>query len=98
MELDLFTNLDGQARSLDEIADGLGVNPKMLRPLLFALTVSELLVEENGNFSNSAEAQEFLVQGKSTFNILFQQSNHLFVKNIYSDRCQSGLWIFRFFY
>lgn len=67
MELDLFTNLDGQARSLDEIADGLGVNPEMLRPLLFALTVSELLVEENDNFRNSAEAQEFLVQGKSTF-------------------------------
>lgn len=67
MELELFTLLDGHSKSLNDLADALQVNPEKLGPLLYALTVAELLVEEDAKFSNSIEAQKFLVQEKPAY-------------------------------
>jgi hypothetical protein len=45
----------------------LGVEADKLKPLLYALAAAGLLQAENGLFSNSGEANRFLVRGLSTY-------------------------------
>jgi len=67
MQLDLFTPLKDGPMNVEQIADALGVRPDKLKRLLYALIVAELLMVEGDRFSNSPEADQFLVRGKQTY-------------------------------
>ena len=67
IRLDLFTPLKDGPLSVEQIADKLGVRADKLKPLLCALAAAGLLQAENGLFSNSREANRFLVRGLSSY-------------------------------
>lgn len=64
MELDLFTPLKDGPLSAERLATIVGVQVIKLRPLLYALVVAGLLIVEEELFSNTAEAEHFLVRGE----------------------------------
>lgn len=67
MQLDLFTPLNDGPMTAAQLAAVLDVKAEKLSPLLYALVAAELLTVEDERFANTAEADQFLVQGKSTY-------------------------------
>jgi hypothetical protein len=67
MELDLFTPLGNGPRSAEEIATAAGTDQAKTTELLHALVATGLLTYEGGRFSNSSEANEFLVRGRPNY-------------------------------
>ena len=67
MQLDLFTPLKDGPMSAEQIASALGVGPARLKPLLYALVTTELLTVEGDLFSNTPEADHFLVRGRPAY-------------------------------
>jgi cyclopropane fatty-acyl-phospholipid synthase-like methyltransferase len=67
MELDLFTQLQDGALNVEQISKAIGVQATKLRPLLYALVVAGLLTVQDDLFSNTPEADHFLVRGKSAY-------------------------------
>ena len=67
MQLDVFTPLQVGPKTAEEIAHAIGVGPARLRLLLYSLVTAELLTEQNGRFSNTAEANQFLVKGAPSY-------------------------------
>ena len=67
MQLDVFTPLKDQPMNADHLAKILEVDEKKLSPLLYALVSANLLYVENGIFSNTMEADTFLVKGLPTY-------------------------------
>src|SRR5690242_5091421 len=63
IQLDVFTPLRNGPMTADQIAAAIGVSPQRLRLLLYCLVAAELLIEKGGKFSNTPEANEFLVKG-----------------------------------
>jgi hypothetical protein len=64
MRLDLFSRLDGGARTTAELGEELEIAPERLKRLLDALVVAELLTIEGDRYANTAESSTFLVRGK----------------------------------
>ena len=62
MQLDVFTPLKAGPLNAEQIADAIGVTAGRLRLLLYCLVAAGLLTEENGRFSNTPEANQFLVK------------------------------------
>ena len=67
MQLDVFTPLKGGPQTADNIARAIGVAPTRLRLVLYSLAAAGLLVEEHGRFSNTPEADQFLVKGRPSY-------------------------------
>ncbi len=67
MQLDLFTPLKDSPMTANQIADALGVGSARLRLLLYALVTAGLLTEKEGYFSNTPEADQFLVKGMPSY-------------------------------
>ncbi len=67
MELDLFTPLKDGPLTADQVAQALGLREDKLNPLLYALVAAGLLNVEGHLFSNSQEADDFLVRGKDEY-------------------------------
>lgn len=67
MKLDLFTPLKDGPLTARQIAESLGVNAGLLERLLHNLVIAELLTVEGERFSNTAEADHFLVRGTSSY-------------------------------
>ena len=67
VRLDLFTPLKDGPLSAEQIADAIGVDPFKLRPLLYALVITGLLTVESELFSNTAEADHFLVHDRPAY-------------------------------
>jgi SAM-dependent methyltransferase len=67
MQLDVFTPLRGCPMTSDQIADAIGVGPARLRLLLYGLVAAGLLTEQDGRFSNTREADQFLVKGATSY-------------------------------
>jgi SAM-dependent methyltransferase len=64
-EVGLFTELAGQpSQTADEIADALGLHPRMVPDFLDALVVMGLLRRDADRYRNSPAAQEFLDAAK----------------------------------
>ncbi len=63
MQLDLFTPLKAGPMRPEQIANAIGVDVVKLKPLLYALVAAELLTVEGDCFSNTDEANHFLVRG-----------------------------------
>ena len=67
MQLDVFTPLKAGPLDAEQIADAIGVTPARLRLLLYCLVAAGLLTEENGRFSNTPEANQFLVKRSPSY-------------------------------
>ena len=67
MQLDLFTPLKNGPMTADNMANAIGVGAPRLRLLLYALVANGLLTEKDGRFSNTAEADRFLVKGSPSY-------------------------------
>jgi hypothetical protein len=67
MQLDLFTPLHGGPMTAEEIANAIGVGPGRLRLLLYSLVAAGLLTEQGGRFSNTPEANQFLVSSAPSY-------------------------------
>ena len=67
IQLDLFTPLSNGPRTAEQVAEALGVNADKLRVLMYILSESGLLTVEGDQFSNSPEANHFLVKGHSSY-------------------------------
>ncbi|MEZ4868574.1 MAG: methyltransferase [Caldilineaceae bacterium] len=89
VQLDLFTVLRGDPLSAGQIAIRLQLDPGKLRPLLYALCKAGLLKVEDNHFSNTAEADYFLVRGKPTF----MDSLGLFLTDFWGAAWQSAATI-----
>jgi len=64
IQLGVFTALNQEAATVNGVAERLGVRADKLEVLLYALVPTGLLLVENGLFSNSPEAEQFLVEGR----------------------------------
>ena len=64
MQLDIFTPLKDGARTAEQIAASLDVQPNKLRPLLRALAAAGFVTIAGDRFSNAPEAQRYLVDGE----------------------------------
>ena len=67
MRLDLFTQLKNGPMTVEQIACAIGVRPDKLKPLLYALAAARLLIVERDLFSNTSEADHFLVKGSPSY-------------------------------
>jgi SAM-dependent methyltransferase len=67
MQLDVFTPLNNQPMTTEELAQALDVGPMKLRPLLDNLVVAGLLTQDEGRYANTAEAGQFLVRGQPNY-------------------------------
>ena len=67
MQLEVFTPLGDGAMSAEQLATALSVGPAKLRPLLYALVATGLLTVDGDLFSNTPEADHFLVRGKPAY-------------------------------
>jgi len=67
MQLDVFTPLSSGPLTAAQMANAIGVGPERLRLLLYALVAAGLLTEEDGHFSNTSEAQHFLVKDAPSY-------------------------------
>lgn len=63
IQLDLFTHLKDGPMSAERIAEVIGVGQDKLKSLLYALTAAGLLTVEENLFSNTGDANQFLVMG-----------------------------------
>lgn len=66
-QLDVFTPLKEGPLTVEQIATAIGVGPAKLKPLLYALVAAELLTLKGNLFSNTDEANRFLVRGSPTY-------------------------------
>ena len=67
MQLDLFTPLKDGPMSTEQIAHTIGVGSDKLKLLLYALTAAGLLTVEKDLFSNTNEANHYLVRGSPSY-------------------------------
>jgi hypothetical protein len=67
MQLDVFTPLKDGAKTAEEIAKAISVGPARLRLLLYGLVAAGLLTEQDGRFSNTPEAHQYLVKGNPSY-------------------------------
>src|SRR5215475_14104978 len=67
MELDLFTPLKDGPRTAEEIARAAGTDRAKTTSLLHALVATGLLKSDGAYFSNSPEADRFLVRGRPDY-------------------------------
>lgn len=67
MQLDVFTPLKDGPMEAKTLANALDVQEDKLTPLLYSLVVAGLLKIENKSFSNSPEADKFLVRGRPDY-------------------------------
>ena len=66
-QLDVFSQFKDGPLSAEQVAEALGVGVIKLRQLLFALVSTGLLTHSGGRFSNSPEANAYLVKGKLNY-------------------------------
>ena len=67
MQLDVFTPIKDGPLTADQIAAAIGVGPSRLRLLLYVLVTAGLLTEQDGRFSNTPEANHFLVKSAPSY-------------------------------
>ena len=67
MQLDVFTSMKDGPLTAEQIANAVGAKSDRLRLLLWSLVAAGLLSQKDGRFSNAAEANEFLVKGRSSY-------------------------------
>lgn len=86
MQLDVFTPLKDGPMTEEALAQALNVQPRKLRPLLYALINAELLSLDGDRFSNTQEAHVYLVRGRSTY----LGNAHELYSDLWSATLQAG--------
>ena len=76
-ELGVFTTLESEARTSDEVAAALGTDPRATDRLMNALTALELLEKRDGRFRNLSVAETYLVKGRPDYLGGLGHTNHL---------------------
>lgn len=77
IELELFTELAGQSRDLESLRDRLGLHSRSARDFLDALVALGFLQREDGEYSNSQEAELFLDKNKPSYvGGMLEMANH----------------------
>jgi 2-polyprenyl-3-methyl-5-hydroxy-6-metoxy-1,4-benzoquinol methylase len=76
-ELGLFTTLNAEARTSEEVADALGTHPRATDRLMNALAALGLLEKRDGRFSNTALTEKYLVKGRPEYMAGLGHTNHL---------------------
>lgn len=66
-QLDIFTLLKDAPMGAEDIAEALGVDASKLELLLYALVSAEILTVDIGLFTNTTEANSFLVRGEPNY-------------------------------
>lgn len=61
MQLDIFTTLKDEAKTVEEVADAIDVRADKLIILLRALVAADLLIYDNGKFANTDESGFYLI-------------------------------------
>lgn len=67
IQLDVFTIIKDSPMKVEQIAGLIGVRSDKLKPLLYTLAAVGLLTVEGGVFSNTREANHFLVKGSPSY-------------------------------
>ena len=67
IQLNLFTVIGQDGKSVQEIADAVGLDYDKLQSLLYVLVLSDLLRVENDTFFNTEESHAFLVIGGESY-------------------------------
>ena len=67
IRLDLFTHLSGCSKTVTQLSDLLSLNHDKLQSLLYFLATTGLLNVSEGIFSNSEEAEKFLVKSSRDY-------------------------------
>ncbi len=67
MQLDVFSPLKDKPMNAESLATVLKVEENKLSPLLYALVSADLLIVEDGLFSNTVEADTFLVKDRPAY-------------------------------
>lgn len=67
MQLDVFTPLKAGPLTAVQVAEALGLDAGKLERLLYALVSAQLLVVDDGHFSNTEEAAALLVKGQKNY-------------------------------
>lgn len=67
IQLDVFTPMGEGPRTAAEVARAIGVGAGRLRLLLYGLVAAGLLKEKDERFSNTPEANQFLVKGSPSY-------------------------------
>ena len=67
MKLDVFTPLASGPMTVAELGKTLAARPEKLNPLLYALVDANLLTVAEARFSNTPEADAYLVKGRTTY-------------------------------
>jgi len=67
MQLNIFSALEDSVKTSQEVAQVLNVKEKYIERLLYSLVSIGLLKVEQNQFSNSIEANYYLVPGKPTY-------------------------------
>ena len=67
LQLDVFTHLREKSLSAENLASEIGVLPYKLQPLLFSLVQAGLLIFKDSSFSNTSEANQYLVKGEPAY-------------------------------
>ncbi len=67
IQIDLFTHLGDSSKTAEELAAEMDVDPDKLSALLYPLVLVGLMKVENEFFTNTSEAEQFLVRGKPDY-------------------------------
>lgn len=67
VKLDVFTPLADGPMTAQALASVLGVDALKLRPLLYALVVTDLLTVDDETFANTPDSDHFLVRGRDEY-------------------------------
>ncbi|MEE8159810.1 MAG: methyltransferase [Dehalococcoidia bacterium] len=67
IQIDLFTHLSHSYKTAEQLATNMGVDSDKLSALLYPLVLVGLLQVENDGFSNTSEAERFLVRGNPDY-------------------------------
>ncbi len=76
-ELDLFTVLNDEPKTSDQVAAAVGADPRATDRLMNALTALGLLEKHGGHFSNGPAASKHLVKGKPDYMAGLRHTAHL---------------------
>ncbi|MDE0824637.1 MAG: methyltransferase [Dehalococcoidia bacterium] len=67
IQLDVFTPLSDGPGNVEQVAEAIGVDADKLGPLMYILVETGLLAVDGENFSNSPEANYYLVKGNASY-------------------------------
>ena len=67
IQLDVFTPLSDGPGNVERVAEAIGADADKLRPLMYILVETGLLAVDGENFSNSPEANYYLVKGNASY-------------------------------